>query len=216
MTSRTYYTHIRRGRPPSEDQLADLVRRYDAIGGTSPLAARTEAQRAAIARALEHDLGDDRFDVVLGHKHAAPFIEDAIADVASRGADHVVGLVLAPHYSRGSVGEYHDRGRAAAAAAGVTYHGVDSWHDEVAWLEFQAAAVRDGLATLPAETIVLFTAHSLPEKVLEGGDPYPDQLYASASSIARARGWSARAAGGSRGRARAARRCPGAGPTSST
>ena len=70
----------------------------------------------------------------------------------------------------------------------MTYHGVDAWHDEVAWLEFQAAAVRDGLATLPAETIVLFTAHSLPEKVLEGGDPYPDQLYASASSIARGAG----------------------------
>jgi ferrochelatase len=183
-----YYTHIRRGRPPSDEQLADLVRRYEAIGGASPLAARTDAQRAAIQRALEHDLGDDRFEVVLGNKHAAPFIEDAIGDLAARGVAHAVGLVLAPHFSRGSVGEYHERGRAAARSAGISYHGIDSWHDEVAWLEFQAAAVRDALASLPAETIVLFTAHSLPEKVLEGGDPYPDQLYASASAIARAAG----------------------------
>jgi ferrochelatase len=182
-----YYTHIRRGRAPSDDQLADLARRYDAIGGTSPLTDRTEAQRAAVERALEHDLDDDRFVVVLGQKHAEPFIEDAIAGLAARGVARVAALVLAPHYSRGSVGEYHERGRAAARTAGIGYHGVDSWHDEVAWLEFQAAAVRDGLAPLPAETMVLFTAHSLPEKVLEG-DPYPDQLFASASAIARAAG----------------------------
>jgi ferrochelatase len=181
-----YYTHIRRGRPPTQEQLDDLLARYAAIGGTSPLVARTEAQRVAVQRAL--DDGGGAFDVVLGHKHAPPFIEDALADLASRGIATAVGIVLAPHYSRGSVGEYHQRAETAAVAAGVSYRRVDSWHDEPAWRAFHASAVRDALAALPERTMVLFTAHSLPEKVLEGGDPYPDQLYESASAIARAAG----------------------------
>jgi protoporphyrin/coproporphyrin ferrochelatase len=94
-----YYTDIRRGRPPSADQLADLVRRYDAIGGTSPLAERTEAQRAQLQRALD-ERAPGHARVVLGQKHAAPFIEDAVATLAAEGVERLVGLVLAPHWSR--------------------------------------------------------------------------------------------------------------------
>ena len=105
-----YYTHIRRDRPPEPHQLAELVARYDAIGGISPLAQRTEAQRAAIA---DH-LGDG-FTVVLGQKHAAPFVEDAVASLVEQGAGTIVGLVLAPHFSRFSVGQY-TTGRALRSA----------------------------------------------------------------------------------------------------
>jgi ferrochelatase len=173
-----YYTHIRRGRPPTEEQLADLRRRYDAIGGVSPLAARTEAQRVAIATAL-----GDGSRVVLGNKHTAPFIEDAVADLAGTGVGRIVGLVLAPHFSRGSVGEYQERLRKAAADHGVEVTTIDRWHDLPAWRSFQATAIGRKLAGLPAATKVLFTAHSLPERVLEG-DPYADELRESATAIA--------------------------------
>jgi ferrochelatase len=176
-----YYTHIRRGRPPTPEQLADLTRRYEAIGGTSPLAERTEAQRAALAAALE-ERAPGRATVVLGQKHAAPFIEDAAGSLVDGGADAVVGLVLAPHYSRSSVGEYHAR-LAAAVDGRVPVGRVDSWHLEPAYVDFLARAVEAGLASLPDRTTVLFTAHSLPERALVD-DPYPDQLHASAEAVA--------------------------------
>jgi protoporphyrin/coproporphyrin ferrochelatase len=178
-----YYTHIRRGRPPTGAQLADLVCRYEAIGGVSPLAARTEAQRAALAAALESRAPGD-WTVTLGQKHAAPFIEDGVAALAAAGVRRTVGLVLAPHWSRGSVGEYHQRAGKAAAEAGSTYTGIDSWHLEPALIDFLARAVADARAGLPASHKVLFTAHSLPERVL-AGDPYPDQLRESAAAVAR-------------------------------
>ena len=169
-----YYTHIRRGRPPSPEQLADLRRRYEAIGGISPLAARTEAQRAQ----LQHALGDD-YVVALGHKHAAPFIEDAVASLG--GVDAIVGLVLAPHYSRASVGEYHARLRAAARVPVST---IDDWHDEPALLDFLADEVKQALGGLPERTKVFFTAHSLPVRAVTDGDPYADQLRATAAAVA--------------------------------
>ena len=177
-----YYTHIRRGRPPAPEQLAELTARYRAIGGTSPLAERTRAQVDGIAAALE-SAEHGGWRVALGNKHAAPFVEDAVGEVVAAGAERVVGLVLAPHFSRGSVGEYHARAGAAAAERGVAYTAIDRWHDEAAWLDAQSARVRDGLGRLPGGAKVLFTAHSLPERVLEG-DPYVDELRASAAAIA--------------------------------
>jgi ferrochelatase len=160
-----YYTHIRRGRPPTPEQLADLRSRYDAIGGLSPLRRITEAQRDRIAAAL-----GDSYRVELGYKHASPFIEDA---VAALGED-VIGVVLAPHYSRGSIGEYVER---------LGHPAVESWHDLPEWIDFQATTVRAELDSLPARTTVLFTAHSLPERVL-AGDRYQDELTTSARAIA--------------------------------
>jgi ferrochelatase len=165
-----YYTDIRRGRPPTPEQLADLVRRYDAIGGLSPLRQRTEAQRNVIRRALPS------WRVELGYKHAHPMIEEAREQL--NDCDRVVGLVLAPHYSALSVGEYLER-------AGADL-GIECWYDEPAYTKFLAGAVRDGLAKLPAKTKVLFTAHSLPSRVIDMGDPYPHQLRANAEAVAAA------------------------------
>ena len=177
-----YYTDIRRGRPPTPEQLAELQGRYDAIGGISPLAERTEAQRAALADALEA-AAPGRFEVVLGQKHAAPFIEDAVARLAADGIRRAVGLVLAPHYSRFSVGQYQERAATAGGAHGIELLAIDAWHLEPAYLDFLVGALGDARATLPPAHKVLFTAHSLPERVLEG-DPYPDQLRESASAVA--------------------------------
>jgi ferrochelatase len=183
-----YYTHIRRGRPPTPEQLDNLRRRYEALGGTSTLAARTADQVAAITAALE--VGHpDRFVVALGQKHASPFIEDGVAALAAAGATAIVGVVLAPHYSGFSVGEYQKRVAQSAQAAGLPSAGVERWHDLPEYRAFLADAVRDAVAGVvaagtPAERVeVVFTAHSLPERVL-AGDPYPDELAASATAVA--------------------------------
>jgi ferrochelatase len=181
-----YYTDIRRGRPPSPEQLADLERRYEAIGGTFPLRERTEAQRATIQRALD-DRAPGRCRVALGQKHSAPFIEDAAAQLADDGLSTIVGLVLAPHWSAPSVGEYQRRLADAAAARGAHAIGIESWHLLPEYVAFLAGAVTDARATLPEDHTVLFTAHSLPERVLQD-DPYPDQLRAGAAAVADACG----------------------------
>ena len=184
-----YYTDIRRGRPPTPEQLADLTARYDALGGTSPLAARTEAQRAALQAALD-TAAPGRYHVVLGLKHAEPKIEAAVDALAAEGYTHIVGLVLAPHYSAFSIGQYLDRARAAAEPHGITVAGIESWATEPAFVEFVAADLRAKLAAMPADTKVLFTAHSLPQRIIAAGDRYPDELRATAEAVAAAAGLS--------------------------
>jgi ferrochelatase len=178
-----YYTDIRRGRPPTPELLADLVRRYDAIGGTFPLRALTEAQGAAIAAAL-----GPGFAVRLGTKHSHPSIEEGADELAAAGVDRVVGLVLAPHYSRTSIGAYADRLAKRLAPAGLPVSTIESWHRLPACVDFLARAVRLALAGVPEGSEVLFTAHSLPERVLAGGDPYPQQLRETAEAVAAAAG----------------------------
>ncbi len=185
-----YYTAIRRGRPPTAEQLADLVARYDAIGGVSPLADRTEAQRGALQDALDGRAGAGRFEVVLGMKHSSPTIEDAVRWLADQDVRRAVGLVLAPHFSALSVGEYMELLKAAGTQAQIEVAPIESWHLEPAYIEFCAATVKAGLAALPAGSPVVFTAHSLPERILAPGDPYPAQLNETATAVARLAGLS--------------------------
>lgn len=175
-----YYTHVRRGRPPTPEQLADLRRRYDAIGGTSPLLARTREQAAGIQAAL----GDD-FLVELGMKHATPFIEDGVAALVAAGVTRIVGVVLAPHYSALSVGEYAKRAEATATEAGVYLTMVKSWHLAPGYVDLLAGFVQAEVQRLAVEPVeVVFTAHSLPTRILDMGDPYPDQLAETAAAVA--------------------------------
>jgi ferrochelatase len=180
-----YYTDIRRGRPPTPELLADLVRRYDAIGGISPLAALTEAQRSALAAALERR-APGRFEVVLGLKHAHPMIEETGAELVKQGVKRAVGLVLAPHYSSYSIGQYLDRLRSSVEASGCDVQGIESWASNPAYVGFLAADIRARLANLPEGTRVLFTAHSLPERIIAAGDPYPTELRTTATWVAAA------------------------------
>jgi ferrochelatase len=178
----SYYTHIRRGRPPTPEQLADLQRRYDAIGGISPLLEITRAQCGRLQDAL-----GDGFAVQLGQKHAAPFIEDGVESLAVAGVTSIVGLVLAPHYSAFSVGQYADRLAKAAAGHGLPSTTVESWHTLPAYLAFLADAVHDALAEVPDGAEVVFTAHSLPQRITETGDPYPAQVRETAAEVAERR-----------------------------
>lgn len=178
-----YYTDIRRGRPPSPEQLADLAARYEAIGGLSPLGARTEAQAHAVQRSLD-DLEPGRYRVVLGLKHASPSIEDAVATLAADQVQQVVGVVLAPHYSRFSVGQYLDRLAAAAEKFDMDVAEVRSWATDSAFVRFVAADLGRRIEAMDGATKVLFTAHSLPVRILDEDDPYPDELRATAMAVA--------------------------------
>lgn len=182
-----YYTDIRRGRPPTDELLAELTGRYEAIGGLSPLAALTEAQRDAVQRALDA-VQPGRFRVTLGLKHAHPMIEEAVADVAAAGAEKIIGLVLAPHFSSYSIGQYVGRATTAAEPHGINVIGIDSWATEAAFVDFLAADMRSRLAKMPPATKVLFTAHSLPQRIIDAGDPYPNELRATAIAVAAALG----------------------------
>lgn len=178
-----YYTDIRRGRPPTIEQLQDLTNRYEAIGGLSPLKQLTEDQRDALQSELDN-ISPHQFQVFLGLKHASPFIEETVAEVVELGYKKIVGLVLAPHYSSYSIGQYMDRVRAVAEPAGITVSGIDSWAREEAFIDFLANDMREKLASLPERTKVLFTAHSLPQRIIDGGDPYPEELRATAELVA--------------------------------
>jgi protoporphyrin/coproporphyrin ferrochelatase len=182
-----YYTDIRRGRPPTDEQLSDLVARYAAIGGISPLAQRTQAQRDELQAGLDEIAPGDYF-VTLGLKHAEPMIESAVNELAEQGFSKIIGIVLAPHYSSYSIGQYLGRAAAAAEPHGITVSGLNSWALLPELVSFLAADLQQKLADMPTATKVLFTAHSLPQRIIDGGDPYPAELRSTAVAVAAAVG----------------------------
>jgi protoporphyrin/coproporphyrin ferrochelatase len=182
-----FYTDVRRGHPPTKAQLDELIARYDAIGGTSPMNARTAAQIAALQSALDA-LEPGRFRTYYGSKHADPKIEAAIERAAGDSCDAVVGLVLAPHFSAMSVGEYIARASKAASDVGLRASFLEHWHEEPALIEALATRVSDALGALSpneaSDATVVVTAHSLPARVLETNDPYPDEIAKTAELLA--------------------------------
>jgi len=167
-----YYSDIRGGRPVAPEHLADLVERYRRLGieDSSPLNAITEQTRAA----LSDEVG---LPVYTGMKHWTPRIAEAAEAALADGAERVVGLVLAPHYSALSVAGYRDQlERAITGRAELAF--VDSWHDEPGFVELLAARIRGTTAH------VVFTAHSLPARILEMGDPYKEQLLETSMLVA--------------------------------
>src|SRR6185437_12606757 len=171
-----YYADIRGGRPIAPENLADLVERYRRLGieDSSPLNAITERTRAA----LERELG---LPVFTGMKHWPPRIADSATAALAAGAGTIVGLVLAPHYSALSIKGYRDQLEAALEGR-AELRFVDSWHDEEGFVRVLADKIRGTHAH------VVFTAHSLPERVLAMGDPYKDELLHTAELVAAAAG----------------------------
>ncbi|MDP9068566.1 MAG: ferrochelatase [Actinomycetota bacterium] len=180
-----YYTDIRRGVRPPPELLQELTGRYRAIGGRSPLLEITRAQ----ARGISERVGMPAY---VGQKHSPPFVADAMAELQRDGIEHAIGLVLAPHFSTMSVGDYERRARIAADAIGWTgtLTMVESWHIEPGYIEWLAERVRETLSSLPSEVqrdaLVVFSAHSLPQRILQKDDPYPRQLAETAEAVARA------------------------------
>lgn len=181
-----YYTHIRHGRKPSDEALQDLKDRYKAIGGISPLAGTTERQAEALRDAL-NEAGDVEYKLYIGLKHIAPFIEDAVKQMAEDGIKEAVTIVLAPHYSNFSVGSYNERAAEEAAKYGITLKHVKDFYRQPKFIEFWTSQVDSTLNTIPKEdwekTLLVVSAHSLPEKIKAAGDPYPDQIEETARLI---------------------------------
>ena len=184
-----FYTAIRRGRPPTPELLDELVGRYRAIGGTSPLGERTRAQVEGVAAVLQAR-APGRFVVRLGTKYAEPSIEEGVSALAGGGVGRLVGLVLTPHQSSLGSGEYFRRAEAAARTVDppLRLTSVPSWHRADGFDRLLADRTAGALAGLRAgghpRTAVFFTAHSLPLRAVAEGDPYPDQVAESASDIA--------------------------------
>jgi ferrochelatase len=165
-----YLADIREGRPVSQEAVEELAGRYRRIGGRSPLDEITEAQRAALEREL-------RLPVYVGMKHWRPRIAEAVEAALAAGAETLVGLVLAPHYSRLSIAGYRERLESALEGRAELVF-VESWHDHEPFLDVLASRVRE------FDGHVVFTAHSLPERILGDGDPYHDQLLQTSRLVA--------------------------------
>jgi ferrochelatase len=171
-----YYADIRGGRPIAPQHLADLVERYRRLGieDSSPLNAITEQTRAALEAELD-------LPVFTGMKHWRPRIAEAAEAALAAGAREIAGLVLAPHYSALSIKGYREQlEQALAGRAELRF--VDSWHDEPGFVELLAEKIRG------TQAHVVFTAHSLPERILSTGDPYKEQLLETAQLVANAAG----------------------------
>lgn len=171
-----YYADIRGGRPIRPELLEELTDRYRRLGieDRNPLNEITERTRAA----LEHELG---LPVLTGMKHWTPRIADAVETAVAGGAETIVGLVLAPHYSRMSIGGYRAQVEEALGDRSELLF-VERWHDEAALVELWAERLRG------SDAHVVFTAHSLPARILGEGDPYKDELLETSRLIADAAG----------------------------
>ncbi|MDZ4340613.1 MAG: ferrochelatase [candidate division NC10 bacterium] len=184
-----YFTHIRRGRKPTPEDVEELTERYQAIGGASPLYAITEAQAKELQSVLDRK-APARFTVYLAMKHAPPFITEVVQRMIRDGVPEMVALVLAPHESVMIIDDYMRYARDVLdERPDVKVHVVRSWHLNPKYLSALAKRIQRELAAFVRPeahgTMVLFTAHSLPEKILARQDPYPTQLEETARALAK-------------------------------
>ncbi|PFA62559.1 ferrochelatase [Bacillus sp. AFS015802] len=188
-----YYTHIRHGRAPSSELLEDLRGRYEAIGGISPLAKITLDQAKSLEEHLNATQDDIEFKMYLGLKHIEPFVEDAVEQMHKDGIEEAVSIVLAPHFSTFSVKSYNGRAKETAEKlGGPQITSVESWYDEPKFIQYWVDQVKDTYAAMSDEerskAVLIVSAHSLPERILQSGDPYPKQLEETAKMIAEGAG----------------------------
>ncbi|MDQ0162337.1 ferrochelatase [Aeribacillus alveayuensis] len=195
-----YYTHIRHGRKPDEESLQDLKDRYKAIGGISPLAKITQEQAKKLEEHLNQIQDEIEFTSYLGLKHIEPFIEDAVKEMKQDGIQEAVSIVLAPHFSTFSIQSYNKRAiETAEKLGGPTITTIESWYKEPKFIDYWAKEVRKTYEKMTDEerekAVLIVSAHSLPEKIIQMGDPYPNQLQESAELIAKQAGVSDYAVG---------------------
>ncbi|MGP7817850.1 ferrochelatase [Niallia sp. 01092] len=191
-----YYTHIRHGRRPTDEMLNDLKSRYEAIGGISPLAKITLEQAKSLESYLNEMQDEIEFKMYLGLKHIEPFVEDAVTSMHEDGITEAVSIVLAPHFSTFSIKSYNGRAKEMAdKLGGLTIHSIESWYKEPKFIHYWAEKVKEVYRNMPMEerenAALIVSAHSLPEKILQSGDPYPNQLKETADLIAKEAGVSA-------------------------
>ena len=189
-----YYTHIRGGRTPSPEAVQRLQRRYEIVGGRTPLLEITSGVRDALERELNAHADGARYRVYVGMKHWHPFIGDVVPRIVADGISELTAVALAPHYSRISIGGYRKALDEAAAAhpGAMTVQFVDSWHLHPRFIALIAERVTEARAQWPmserGKVVTVFSAHSLPERIREWNDPYERQLLESCRAVAQRAG----------------------------
>lgn len=178
-----YLMDVRGYRPTAPEIVHEVRERYREIGGRSPILERTWAQAHALETALNADAKN--FKAFVGMRHWHPFIKDTLAEMCSRGIEHSVGLVMAPHYSRMSIEAYFKNVEKSESPIQIAR--VNDWHLLPEYLNALAKRVQSALQRFPesmrAEVPIIFTAHSLPKRILEWDDPYPRQLHETVEGL---------------------------------
>ncbi|HSK67090.1 MAG TPA: ferrochelatase [Anaerolineales bacterium] len=178
-----YLLDVRGYRPTSPEIIHEVRERYREIGGRSPILEQTQAQADALENAL--NTNGSTFKAFVGMRHWHPYIKDVLAEMQEQGIERAVGLVMAPHYSRMSIGAYYQR--LEEANSPIEFIRIENWHLQPGYIQALASRVCDALERFPEEVHrdapVIFTAHSLPEKILEWNDPYPSQLRETVSAV---------------------------------
>ncbi len=190
-----YYRDIRGGQTPPPEAVADLTERYRRVGGKTPLLEITNRVARKLEAQLKSSRPDDRWSVYVGMKHWHPYIAEAMDRIAGDDIDELVGLPLAPHYSMLSIAGYEKLVRQALDSLPnpprTTF--IQSWHANPRFINLIAQRIDDALCRIeadPAQVEVVFSAHSLPARIVNSGDPYPKELLDSAGAVARAAGLS--------------------------
>lgn len=178
-----YLLDVRGYRPTSPEIIHEVRERYREIGGRSPILEQTWAQAHALEAAL--NTNSTKFKAFVGMRHWQPFIKDALADMQNQGIEQAIGVVMAPHYSRMSIGAYYQK--LGESNSPIRFLRIEDWHRQSGYIQALADRVCDALKQFPeevrADVPVIFTAHSLPEKILEWNDPYPTQLRETVTSV---------------------------------
>ncbi len=176
-----YLLDVRGYRPTAPEIVHEVRERYKLIGGRSPILEQTQAQ----ADALQAALNDDRFKTFVGMRHWHPYIKATLAQMQTQGINKAIGLAMAPHYSRMSIGAYYKKIEDAQAPIEIAR--IERWHLLPGYLDALADRVREALQKFPAAvraTVpIIFSAHSLPERILTWNDPYPDELHATVDAL---------------------------------
>jgi len=178
-----YLMDVRGHRLTAPEIIHEVRERYREIGGRSPILEQTQAQATALQSALNTSSRD--FKVFVGMRHWHPYIKDVLEEMHSQGIERAVGLVMAPHYSRMSIGAYYKK--IDEANLPIVFSRVEDWHLQPGYLNALADRVHVALQRFPqevhAEVPIIFTAHSLPQRILEWNDPYPTQLRETISAL---------------------------------
>jgi ferrochelatase len=180
-----YLLDVRGYRPTSQEIIHEVRERYRQIGGRSPILERTRDQAQALEAALNSQ--GEHFKAFVGMRHWHPFINQTLADMSAAGIEKVIGLVMAPHYSRVSIGAYIKK--IQETETDLEIEPIERWHLLPGYLDALAGRVQAALECFPADVRdsvpVIFTAHSLPERILEWNDPYADELNETVAELAK-------------------------------
>lgn len=176
---RPYLLDVRHHRPTSEEIFREVEDRYELIGGRSPILELTEAQGKGIENSLNELAPDgESWNVWLGMRHWHPYIAETVAEMEAAGVQQAVTLVMAPHYSAMSIGAYNSA--VAKSADGMETASIDRWNLMPGYLEALTDRINDALQKFPEDvrdTVpIIYTAHSLPERIRENNDPYESDL----------------------------------------